>query len=332
MAIEVKDLAGLSQPVTKLVEVVSAGCGALWRPLAIRMEAAARGSEIKAIARAEAEATVEASNIRTAAATDRIESLLHDHPDLAARAKQRLLAREVEGLLNIESIADFASEALPETVSPDPVSPDWRRKFFLEAENICDIDLQFLWGKVLAGEVAAPGTFSLRTLDTLRQLSRAEAELFQRACALAMSDGWIALPTPSPASLSPFGITFDDLLSLKDAGLLLNAEQLVVEYLVEKSGSREHVPEPSKLRSLSNNGVSIRLAHTPQSLHKDLQIPAVVFTKAGKELQRLVEPHETSDYLHTLGHTFRQMGCVAKRGVVVPTGGSTSAIVFQEDL
>ncbi|MHB1516278.1 MAG: DUF2806 domain-containing protein [Acidiferrobacteraceae bacterium] len=328
MAMEVKSLLGCLS-LTKLAEVVF---GPLYRPIAIRTEAAARAYEIRKIARAKAEASVDASNIRIAAVNDRIESLQHNHPDLAERARQWVLMREIESLLNIESIAVAAAQALPETVSPDPVSPDWRRKFFLEAENICDADLQVLWGKVLAGEVAAPGTFSLRTLDTLRQLSRPEAELFQRACALAMSDGWIALPTPSPASLSPFGITFDDLLSLKDAGLLLNAEQLVVEYLVEKLGSSEHVPEPSKLKSLSNNGVSIRLAHTPQSLHQDLQIPALVFTKAGKELQRLVQPHETSDYLHALGNTLRQMGCVVKRGVVVPTGGSTSAIVFQEDL
>ena len=39
---EVKDLAGLSQPLTKLVEVVSQGIGTLYEPIHIKRIAKAR--------------------------------------------------------------------------------------------------------------------------------------------------------------------------------------------------------------------------------------------------------------------------------------------------
>ena len=326
MTLEVKDLAGLSQPLTKLIEVVSAAVGAHYRPRAMRAEADARAYEIKTIARAEAEATVETQNIQIAAVTDRIQLMLRDHPELAERARQRLLAREIEGQLNVESIADCASRALPPAVSQEPVSADWRRKFFLEAENVCEVDLQLLWGKVLAGEVAAPGAFGLRTLDTLRQLSRAEAELFRHACAIAMDGGWIAIPGFNlNTSLQPFGLTYSDILSLRDAGLILDGDHIHKDFR-----PNEPPTEPANQSTvLCNNSVLIEFSGPPSG---SLKIPALVFTRAGQELQRLIEPNETPSYLSALGSTLRQQGHVVKRGTPIPHGESASIITFEQDL
>ena len=83
----------------------------------MKAEADARAYEIKAIARAEAEVATETKNIQIAAVVDRIQSMLRDHPELAERARQRLLAREIEGQLNVESIADSASQSLPAAVT-----------------------------------------------------------------------------------------------------------------------------------------------------------------------------------------------------------------------
>lgn len=326
MVLEVKDIVGLSKPLTKLIEVVSDATGALYRPRAIRAEADARAYETKVLSHAQAEAAADAKNIEFAAATDRINSMLRDHPEIAERAKRRLLAREIEGQLNVDSIADFAAQALPAAVSEDPVSPDWRRKFFLEAENVCEADLQLLWGKVLAGEIATPGAFGLRTLDTLRQLSRAEAELFRRACAIAMSTGWIALPNLDlNTSLKPFGFTYGDILSLRDAGLLLHGDHIHKDFR-----SIEPAREPTaQMTLLINNGAHIQLSGPAMA---SLQIPALVFTRAGQELQRLIEPNETPEYLRALGTALRQRGVVAKRGTPVPQGDGISVITFEHDL
>lgn len=44
---EIKDLAGLSQPLTKLVEVISIGIGKLYEPAHIKRMANAKAYEIK---------------------------------------------------------------------------------------------------------------------------------------------------------------------------------------------------------------------------------------------------------------------------------------------
>lgn len=326
MAIEVTDLVGLSKPLTKFMDVVSKGIGTLYRPRAIRTEADARAYEVKTIARAEAEAAAETQQIQDTAAYDRVQLILRDQPELAVRARQRLLTREIDGQLNVEAILDCAADALPRTVSQEPVGSDWRRKFFLEAENVCEVDMQHLWGKVLAGEIAAPGAFALRTLDTLKHLSRTEAELFRLACAIAMDDGWIAIPGTDPnTSLTPFGLTYGDVLSLRDAGLVLAGDNLHRNF-----DSPVPSPVPVKQgRLLTNNGVEILFtSETPGSL----QIPALPLTRAGKELQRLIEPNETPAYLNALGVFLRQKGYTAKRGTSSILSESSSVTTFEQDL
>lgn len=326
MAFEMKDLAGLSQPMTKLVEFVSAGIGTLYRPIAIRGEAEARAFEIKAIAKAEAEAKAESKAIEVNASLNRIQTIAQSNPELAERARQRLLAREIEGQQNIEAIAEYASAALPNSVSSEPVGQDWRRKFFVDAENVCEQDMQLLWGKVLAGELASPGTFGLRTLDTLKQLSRREAELFRKACGLAMADGWIALPSSDiNTALAAFGLTFGDILTLRDAGLILHGDHLHKNFTPPQP-----VTEPEKIKAvLSNNGVLIELSGAALA---QLQLPALIFTQAGREMQRLIDPEENTEYLKAVAASLRPRLINVKRGTPIPQSDGVSLITFDQDL
>ena len=228
MSFEIKDLTGLGEPLTKFMDVASKGLGVLWRPRAIRHEADAKAYAIEAIAQAEAKAEVVKSDIRRSAAMSRIQELSATEPELAERARQRLLLRELEGQQNLEAVVEQAYAVLPKEVSQDPIDETWRRKFFQEAENICDADMQLLWGKILAGEVGMPGSFSLRTLSVLRELSAHEAEIFRTACSLAMSDGSIAVPGPDlNSALMTFGVSYGNLMHLRDSGLLSSGDTLI---------------------------------------------------------------------------------------------------------
>mgnify|MGYP004460220923 CR=1 FL=1 len=66
---------------------------------------------------------------------------------------------------------------------------DWLMRFFDAVGNISDKDLQQLWAKVLAGEIAEPKTCSLRTLDMIRNMSSEEAEIFSNLCKYVMQSG-----------------------------------------------------------------------------------------------------------------------------------------------
>jgi len=66
---------------------------------------------------------------------------------------------------------------------------DWFLRFFEAAGNINNRDMQILWARILAGEVYSRGTFSLRTIETLRNMTQYEAKMFHAVVPLILTDG-----------------------------------------------------------------------------------------------------------------------------------------------
>jgi hypothetical protein len=112
--------------------------------------------------------------------------------DIEARTVERLRKREGRRQRNIESITMKALEVLPppEQISEKPVSEDWTSRFFEECQDISDEQMQRIWARLLAGEIARPGSFSPRTLTVVRDLTEEDANLFSKLCDFA----WI-VPT-----------------------------------------------------------------------------------------------------------------------------------------
>jgi hypothetical protein len=104
--------------------------------------------------------------------------------DIQERARHRLVNRELRRQSHIEQIAVKAVAALPppDQVSEKPVSEDWVTRFFEECQDISDEQMQEIWAKILAGEVARPGSFEPRTLSVVRDLTRCDAALFDKVC------------------------------------------------------------------------------------------------------------------------------------------------------
>lgn len=320
MGFDVKDIAGLSEPAKKLIEVVSSGIGGVFRPRSMRNEADAKAYEIRAIASAEADANVTKANGQIRAELERIITLAGADTAIVDRAKMRLLSREIEGQMNVEAIAEQALLGLPESVSGQPVSDDWKRKFFLGAENICDVDLQLLWGKVLAGEVVSPGTYSLRTLEILKHLTKEEAEFFRIACSLAFRDGWIIKPAGDiNTALKPYGLDYDALLTLRDAGLMHEGDNLIKDF-----SNAANMPSIIFI----NNGVYMHLSGAAVGQQK---LPSIPFTRAGQELQNLLEDNPCTPFLQSVVGYFRARGLTVKKGKQISNEAGVNALTFEED-
>lgn len=162
------DQKGLSEPVTKLVDTVSSGVGILYEPTRIRRKA-----------RAEADAA-----IILARGDEKVQ-------EVNLRAAERLASNELRRQENIESIVVQAVEALPDKVSGESVDEDWVAQFFNYSQDISDKQMQAVWAKILAGEVAKPNTFSLRTLHLVRHLRQTATTEFRSFCSYTF-----AKPTP----------------------------------------------------------------------------------------------------------------------------------------
>ena len=84
---------------------------------------------------------------------------------------------------NREEIAAQAVLALPNEVAAEKPQEDWIYQFFNCCEDIGNEEMQSLWGRLLAGEITQPGSYSIRTLNTVKLLDSSEAILFTKLCA-----------------------------------------------------------------------------------------------------------------------------------------------------
>jgi hypothetical protein len=77
--------------------------------------------------------------------------------------------------------------------------------------------MQRLWGKLLAGEVARPGSYSLHSVDFLSRMSTEDANLIARVAPFVTSGGIIKV---GKDFFERHGLRFSDFLYLEDLGLM----------------------------------------------------------------------------------------------------------------
>jgi hypothetical protein len=286
---DIKDLAGLSQPLTKLIEVLSSGMGAIYRPIGIRREAEAHADATRLLGAAQLE--VDVTRAHAIAVTDASNKLVlaEANVQIEERAQARLQYREVRRQENLEAIAEAAVSHLPEQVSSTTVDEDWKTRFFNIAEDVSNTEMQDLWGKILAGEVARPGTYSVRTLENLRNLSQCEAEAFQKLRYLALDVGHV-LKVGGETHFKEFGLTFNDILSLREAGILADGDMLSLELTFT---------DDKPFFVLAYNGKGL-LIETPNVEMKTLTLDSLVLTEVGRQLLSLIEPQPNTEYLRKM--------------------------------
>ncbi|MEB0262095.1 MULTISPECIES: DUF2806 domain-containing protein [unclassified Mucilaginibacter] len=202
-------------PLTKLIEVGQAAVGTWYKPRAMRNEADAKAYELETMAYAQAKADIIKSNAEI---------------EMADRARQRLYQQEMQRQRNIENILDETENQLNETVSDTPVDEEWRTRFFNKAQDISSKDLQAVWAKILAGEITQPGGVSLRTLDVLNNLSKEEAQIFEKVSDLATFHGAVYKISEFRNDLTKFGVTFGDIQLLRSAGLMEGSDNAAVRF------------------------------------------------------------------------------------------------------
>lgn len=123
------------------------------------------------------------------------------NPDMATRAMEALLGNELRKQANREAVAAAAIEDLRDpqrtvdaTADEEALDEDWLNVFGEYAERASSARLRDLWGRVLAGQVRKPGTFSLATIRVMAELDQEIAESFQDAVALRFVRSFIKKP------------------------------------------------------------------------------------------------------------------------------------------
>jgi hypothetical protein len=299
---EIKDLTGLGSLGEKLVGEVSKAIGTVYRPRAIRNEAAARAEEIRLLGKAQAEVDSERLQIMAYVEAEKRALLALPDQELLERVRTRLLTREIQRQENIETVVDHALSSLPKTGSEAPLDPDWRTRFFNTIEDISDAQMQRIWGQVLAGEISKPGTWALRTLDILRQISREDAEVFKRVCGISGQGGMLFRIGSDTGEFVEFGITYGQILSLCAIGLIHESPMLTWN--------------PKTIDNailIGHSGLVFRLKHNDanKTTHS---FPIYKLTVAGEQLQNLNQASPNMGYLTKLANRWAHLGYIVELG------------------
>lgn len=260
-----------SKAVAKLIEVVSGGIGTLYKPRAIRKEADAEAYKSGILAKAEAEKILIEGEAKI---------------KLIERAKERLVNQELKRQINLEEITEKSIKYLDENVSEKPVDNDWRTRFFNKAQDISGEEMQEIWAKILAGEVSQPGKISFRTLEVISNITKYEAEKFQIACSLATTKSLI-WKFNEQNSLDDFDLNYSDLMSLRDAGLVHDNDNLIqfIQFIPQIGGS---------IHFIGDDIYQIKKIKNPEQ--KEYKFNQIAFTSAGKELCQLIDEKLNTEY------------------------------------
>jgi hypothetical protein len=304
--------------VIKLWETVAEkGVGSLFKPWQMRREGRVsiqlKSEELIVIAQAErqadlirkGEATIDASrNLLQSATPDNSpqenEGDVRLNPELTNAVGEISVADTLRREINTTRALLRAEEALQDDTQEPPntkVDDDWLFRWRDSASEVSSEELQYLWGKVLAGEVKAPGSFSLRTLEFIRNLSTQEAEAIATLSEFIIAG---AIYRDAKENLEEKGVTFDTLLYMQDIGVLSGVEAIGM------SMNWKSLDESSFKQVLTSNSMALILSGDDPSV--TISLPIYKLTTIGQQVLRLGKFGPNIDYLNKVGQHLKNQG------------------------
>lgn len=298
-----------SKPIEKLIEVVSEAIGTLYEPRQIvrKAKAEAKAQSIVAMEQAKTKAIIE-GDAEKAQYLDAI--------------NERLIKKEKRRQKNIEEVVSTAGQILEaeKDVPKESVNPDWAIRFFDIVQDVSDNEMQLLWGQILAGEVKRPKSFSLRTLETLRNMTKEEAEMFQKIVQFALRRDELFVFSEDRA-LNGFGITYYDIAKLVEIGLL-QAGDFVNKIFPS-------VEDDTEIGFVYGNNVIII---KQKSNSKSFGVPVRLFTVPGQELSKLVNVKPNIDYIKELSAFIKKKSKAEVQYAVIDKEEDDGSIVYHNPI
>lgn len=282
----------LVSPCEKLMTMVGGAIGKLYEPKHIRKMADAHAYELSTVGAA----MKELSDIKTTYENGSVALFTEAGQGLMQRTQNRIALQEITKQQNIESIVDKAYELLESEndVTDDPVDQDWTRRFFNIAGDVSNSEMQEVWARILSGEIKHPGSFSMRTLETVRNISTEEAQTFQRIIPLIMHNEKVYFVLSDNDILNNFGSSFVDIMTLDECGLMDSSGTLSLNMSIRKN----------ELRYLLSDTLIVVIRGKKEE-SENISFGIHTLTRAGLELFNILEHEPNKDYtIQVANHIF----------------------------
>lgn len=251
------------------------------------------------------------SVIVSAGFDDPVESL--DTARLLRQADRDGAMRAVRRDLAIRHIAILAEEEcrnLPlEKISKVQVDPDWMVRWRDGAEDAVSVQLKRYWARLLAGEVLKPSTYSVRAMEFMRTISRADLEMIN-ICARLCFDGFIYRNPGAYFSSELHQPMFEQ---MEELGLLRGVYGR---------------PESWIMTSTTDDGFSTMLACSNKAIfveggsaEDDFRLPVYRLTRFGREVLSLCRVDADLAYMLAVAGELKKKGFTVRLGDWVGAAG-----------
>lgn len=293
------------------------GIGNLLRPWQIRREGCAvvdvRRYELLALAEAEREVNEIRSGQRklcdgkyTLSLTEPASSeaqpvaMEKSEPSVQQIITTSIVTDTLRKELNVAKAIINAEDELkddPTPISDKEIDPDWLYRWRDCASYVSSEQLQAIWGRILAGELKSPGSFSLRLMEFIRTLSKEDAEKIERVFSYGFD---CFIPKVPEGALEKEAISLNLLIELQSLGVLTGAGSIGLAYSL-KSQTKDRF-----VCLLCCHGKGLLLQHADPA--KTFSISAMPITDLGRQVISIGKFTSRENYIIAFGRYIKQQG------------------------
>ncbi len=196
------------------------------------------------------------------------------------------------------------------------IDDDWLNSFEAEARQKSTEDMQLRFGRILAGEIRKPESYSIKTVKILGELDQNTAALFKKLCSVCVAlvfddqaDGYVhKAMVPSLGGhagqnvLSKYGLSFEQLNILNEYGLIISDYSILHDYNL--CVVNENPPVLVPFRHQGRPWVLLPLPERDKN--QECRVSGVSLSRAGCELFRIVDPSPMDEYTEDLKKFFAE--------------------------
>ena len=245
-------------------------------------------------------------------------------PEYALRAGNKFAEKIIREQINLDKISAIAANELKKEQSDSStdqsadsgeektINDDWLNSFGDEARQKSTEDMQLRFGRILAGEIKKPGSYSIKAVKILGELDQNDAILFKKLCSVC-----VALETPIGGplldarvlslggdarqnALRKYGLSFSQLNILSEHGLIIQEYNSRAEYnlcIVNEN--------PDGALPFRHQGLYWILSPLPERQKgKEFRVSGVELSLVGRELFPIVDPDPMEGYTKDLKKFF----------------------------
>ena len=174
--------------------------------------------------------------------------------------------------------------------------------------------MQLRFGRILAGEIKKPESYSIKTVKILGELNQNDAILFKKLCSACVAlvfdnqaEGYVHDARVSALggnagqnALSKYGLSFDQLNILHEYGLIISDYNSGFPYLL--GAGNKGVSTPLPFRHQERSWILFPLPEWNKG--QELRISGVALSRVGRELFCIVDQDSMEDYTKDLKQFF----------------------------